>query len=126
MPNSVVVQGYEAIQNANRKLLEAMKPSGGLGKAVLYGTVQMQRGVITRAHRDTGTYASAQTADARGLSGQVYTASNRNPKSGEAASAYGPYEEARGGSHAAYGTTFRSDAPGVMADAIKIVVSELP
>lgn len=126
MPNSVTVQGYEALQNANRKLLEAMKPSGGLGKAVLYGTVQMQRGVITRAHVDTGTYKASQTADVQGLSGRVYTASNRNPRSGQAASAYAPYEEARGGGHAAYANTFRGDAPGVMGDAIKIIVSELP
>lgn len=126
MPNSVTVQGYEALQNANRKMLEAMKPSGGLGKAVLYGTVQMQRGVISRAHTDTGTYKASQTAGVQGLSGKVYTAANRNPRSGAAASAYGPFEEARGGGHAAYANTFKGDAPGVMGDAIKIVVSELP
>jgi len=126
MPNGVTVQGFEAIQNANRKLLESMKPSGALGKAVLYGTVQMQRGVITRAHTDTGTYKASQKGDVQGLTGRVYTASNRNPKSGAFASAYGPYEEARGGSHAAYANTFKGDAPGVMGDAIKIVIAELP
>jgi hypothetical protein len=126
MANSVTVQGYEQIQEAQRKLVEALKPSGGLGKAVLYGTVQMQRGTISRIHRDTGTYAASQAADVQGLTGSVYTKANRNPKSGTAASVYGPHEEARGGGHAAYGTTFKSDAPGVMADAIAIIVSELP
>jgi hypothetical protein len=126
MPNSVTVQGYEEIQAAQRKLLEALKPSGALGKAVLYGTVQMQRGTMSRAHRDTGTYAASQTADVQGLAGRVYTAGNANPRTGEAASAYGPYEEARGGGHAAYGTTFKSDAPGVIGDAIKIIIAELP
>jgi hypothetical protein len=126
MPNSVIVKGYQEIQDAERKLLAEMKPSGALGKAVLYATTQMQRGTISRAHRDTGTYAASQTTDMQGLSGSVYTKSNRNPKSGEAASVYGPYEEARGGSHAAYATTFKSDAPGVMVDAIAIIIAELP
>jgi hypothetical protein len=126
MPNSVIVQGYEQIQAANRKLLQAMLPSGALGKAVLYGTQQMQKGTTARAHVDTGTYKASQTADVHGLIGRVYTASNRNPKSGAAASAYGPYEEARGGSHAAYATTFSQDAPGVMVEAIKLVIAELP
>ncbi len=126
MSNSITVQGYEQIQAAQRKLLEALKPNGALGKAVLYGTVQMQRGVTTRVHRDTGTYAASQMGDVQGLAGRVYTAGNRNPESGEPASAYGPYEEARGGGHAAYGTTFTSDAPGVIADAIKIILAELP
>jgi hypothetical protein len=57
----------------------------------------------------------------QGLSGRIYTASNRNPKGGTAASTYGPYEEARGGAHAAYANTFKGDAPGVM-NAIKIIV----
>lgn len=126
MPNSVIVQGYQEIQDAERKLLEAMKPAGGLGKAVLYGTAQMQRGTISRIHRDTGTYAASQATAMQGLTGSVYTKPNKNPKGGESASVYGPYEEARGGSHAAYGTTFKVDAPGVMGDAIAIIIAELP
>jgi hypothetical protein len=69
MPNSVIVQGYEQIQAANRKLLQAMQPSGALGKAVLYGTQQMQKGTTARAHVDTGTYKASQTADVHGLIG---------------------------------------------------------
>ena len=126
MPNSVIVQGYEQIQAAKLKLLEDMKPSGALGKAVLYGAQQFQKGTASRVHRDTGTYAASQTAEVQGLVGRVYTASNSNPKSGAAASTYGPFEEARGGSHAAYATTFKTDAPSVMAEAIRIVVDSLP
>lgn len=126
MSNEVTVQGYEQIQAANRQLLDAMRPSGALGQAVLYGAQQLAKGTTARVHVDTGTYKASQTADVRGLVGTVYTASNRNPKSGAAASAYGPYEEARGGSHAAYATTFKDDAPGVMAEAIRLVVAALP
>jgi hypothetical protein len=120
------VQGLEKIQQARMRLIADMQPSGGLGKAVLYGTTQMFRGVQTRIHRDTGTYAAAQIPKVDGLKGSVRTGAYKNPKSGQSASVYGPYEEARGGGHAAYANTFKGDAPGVMGDAIKIVVSELP
>jgi len=126
MPSGAMVKGYEQLQAANRKLIAAVQPGGALGKAIVYGTQQLQQGVAERAHRNTGTYASSQMADVQGLVGHVYTASNRNPKSGQAASVYGPYEEARGGSHAAYGNTVRSDAPGVMAEAVKLVIEALP
>lgn len=124
MPFSV--KGLEKIQAARMQLIYAMQPTGALGKAVLLGTTQMFRGVQTRIHRDTGTYAAAQIPKVNGLKGIVYTGAYKNPKSGQAASVYGPYEEARGGGHAAYANTYRSDSAGVMEDAIKIVIAELP
>jgi hypothetical protein len=126
MSNGAIVTGFEELQAANRKLIESMKPSGALGKAVVYGVQQFQKGTTARAHRDTGTYAASQMTNVQGLVGRVYTASNRNPKSGGVASVYGPIEEARGGSHAAYATTFATDAPGVMGTAIGLVIAELP
>jgi hypothetical protein len=117
------VQGLEKIQAARMQLIYAMQPNGALGKAVLLGTTQMFRGVQTRIHRDTGTYAAAQIPKVNGLKGMVYTGAYKNPKSGQAASVYGPFEEARGGGHAAYANTFKGDAPGVMHDAIKIVIA---
>ena len=123
---SVIVQGYQELQAARVKLLAAMRPDGGLGKAVVYATAQEQRGVASRAHVDTGTYKSSIVPDVQGLMGRVYTESNRNPKSGARASVYGPIEEGRGGSHAAYGTTYRSDTSGIAADAIGIILTELP
>lgn len=120
------VKGLEKIQAGRMQLIYAMQPQGALGKAVLYGTVQMFRGVQTRIHRDTGTYAAAQIPKVDGLHGMVRTGNYKNPKSGQSAAVYGPYEEARGGGHAAYANTFKGDAPGVMEDAIKIVIASLP
>lgn len=121
-----IVQGYEQLQVAAQKLLEAVKPSGGLGKAVVYATGEYQKGVQGRAHVDTGTYKSSITPDVQGLTGRVYTAANRNPRSGASASTYGPYEEARGGSHAAYGATYREESPAIAARAIELVMGDLP
>lgn len=120
------VQGLEKIQAARLKLLQDMQPSGGLGKAVLYGTLQMQKGLAGRIHVDTGTYKAAQVTNVHGLVGRTYTAAYRNPKSGTPAGVYGPYEEARGGSHAAYANTFNQDGQRVLNEAGQIVIAELP
>jgi hypothetical protein len=120
------VQGLEKIQAARLKLLKAMEPSGAFGRAVLYATTELFEGVQGRIHVDTGTYRAAQIPKVQGLVDQIYTGAYRNPKSGTAASVYGPYEEARGGSHAAYANTVRSDAPGVLGQAAKLVIEDLP
>ncbi len=123
---NAIVQGYEQLQAARVKLAESVKPSGGLGQAVVYATGEYQKGVAGRAHVDTGTYKSSITPDVQGLTGRVYTAANRNPRSGQSASTYGPYEEARGGSHAAYGATYREESPAIAARAIALVMGDLP
>ena len=120
------VQGLEKIQAARLRLIQEMQPDGALGKAVVYGTLAMQKGLVSRIHRDTGTYAAAQITNVHGLVGRIYTGAYRNPRSGQSASAYGPYEEARGGSHAAYGTTYREESPAIEARAIALVMGDLP
>jgi type V secretory pathway adhesin AidA len=124
--SSVTVKGFEQVQAAKFKLLEGMRPSGGLGKAVTYATLTLAKGVAGRAHVATGTLRSSITPDVNGITGRVYTASNRNPVSGASASVYAPFEEARGGSHALYSTTVRADAAKVLAEAAVILIKELP
>lgn len=120
------VQGLEKIQAAKLKMLAAMQPQGGLGKAVLYATKAMAEGVIQRAHRDTGTLAASIIPRVSGLRGLVYTGAYQNPKSGTPASVYAPFEEARGGSHALYARTFQEDGLRVLEEAGKIIIAELP
>jgi len=122
---TITVRGYEEIQAANMRILEGMKPDGALGRAVLYATRALQQGTASRAHRDTGTLAASQMAEVQGLQGRVYTADNANPKSGDLASVYGPFEEARGGDHAFYNQTMESDAPTILEVAGAQIVREL-
>jgi hypothetical protein len=124
--SSAIVQGYEQLQAARMKLVADMQPSGGLGAAVLYATQQYAAGTRGRVHVATGTYRASQTPEVKGLMGTVYTAGNRNPVSGASASVYGPVEEARGGSHAAYATTFEQDTAGIAAEAIRLIIKDLP
>ena len=120
------IQGLEKIQAARLKLLQDMQPSGALGKAVLYATTELYSGVKGRIHKDTGTYSAAQIVKVSGLVGQVYTGAYSNPKSGTAASVYGPYEEARGGSHATYSNTYQQDGVRIAETAGAMIVKELP
>lgn len=83
-------------------------------------------GTQRRAHRDTGTMAGAQTAEVSGLMGKVYTASASNPRTGQAASTYAPYEEGRGGPHAFYNTAYQQDTPRIIGEVEQILLGALP
>lgn len=124
--SGAIVQGYEQLQAARMKLVADMQPSGGLGAAVIYATQRYQDGTQSRVHVATGTYRASQTPEVKGLMGMVYTAGNRNPVSGASASVYGPEEEARGGGHAAYATTFEQDTAGIVSEAMRLIIAGLP
>ena len=126
MPNSVTVQGYEKIQEARRQFVYAMQPQGAFGAANKYATLQLMRGVRARAHVATGTYRASITPEFDGLYGRVYVAPNRNPVSGQSASVYGPHEEARGGSHAAFAGAMAQDGARALQDGVNILIRALP
>jgi hypothetical protein len=126
MALSATVLGYQEVQEAARKLVYATKPQGAFGRANQQATLALMRGVRARAHRDTGTYAASIVAEFDGLFGRVYVAPNANPKSGQLASVYGAYEEARGGSHAAFANAYEQDGQRASQEGIQIVIEALP
>lgn len=126
MPFSITIQGAQGLPLLSRQLRETALASGALGQAVAQATRAYAEGTQRRAHRDTGAMAGAQTADVSGLMGKVYTASASNPKTGQAASAYAPYEEGRGGPHAFYNATYQQDTPRIVADIDQLLRSALP
>ena len=126
MPFTVTIQGLPGLQTIARQMRDTALPSGALGKAVAQATQAYAQGTARNAHRDTGTMAGAQTAEVSGLMGRVYTASASNPRTGQAASTYAPYEEGRGGPHAFYNTTYQQDTPRIVADIDQLLRSALP
>ena len=123
---NITVQGLPGLQAITRQIRETALPSGALGQAVTEATAAYAQGTASRAHRDTGTMVGAQTAEVSGLMGKVYTASATNPRSGQSASTYAPYEEARGGSHAFYNATFQQDTLRIGTGALQRIVERLP
>lgn len=126
MDQGLTIQGYQELQAAAHKLLDATRPAGALGAAVAAATKAYAEGTERRAHQRTGTLAASQTPEQDGLRGRVYTAANSNPESGVPASVYAPFENARGGSHGFYTATFRQDTPSVAQAAIAAVIRALP
>jgi len=126
VPFSVTIQGLSGLHTIARQLRDTALPSGALGKAVAAATQAYAQGTARNAHRDTGTMAGAQTAEVSGLMGRVYTASASNPRTGQAASTYAPYEEGRGGPHAFYNPTYQQDTPRIVADIDQLLRSALP
>lgn len=125
-PYGTEIRGLQQLQEASRKLVYAVNPKGAMGQANRYAVLQLMRGVRVRAHKDTGTYAASIQAEFDGEHGRVYVADNRNPKTGQSAAVYGKYEEARGGSHAAFANTNAQEGSKAAQDGIQIIVGALP
>ena len=122
----IVVTGAAEAQAAIAAIIKALGADGALGKAVEAATATYREGTAQRADVDTGTYAGAQQLEYAALLGRVFTGDARNPISGEAASTYAPYEEARGGSHAAYQQTFAGDTAKAIDAARATLLAVLP
>lgn len=126
MPFSITIQGTQGLPLLSRQLRDTALAGGALGKAVAAATQAYAQGTARNAHRDTGTMAGAQTAEVSGLMGRVYTASASNPRTGQAASTYAPYEEGRGGPHAFYNATYQQDTPRILGEVEKLLLGALP
>ena len=124
--SGTTIIGLPELQVAAQKLRQAMAVGGGLGGAVAYATKAYGEGLRSAVHADTGTYQAAQAVEVSGLVGRAYTSDKRNPRSGQSAAAYGPYEESRGGSHAAYATTYGQQSPRIAGEALTILIGALP
>jgi len=104
-------------------MIAALKPAGGLGRAVKAATLELHRYAATITHVDTGALRGSHRMRLDGARGEIFLdPSAQNPRSGVRTAEYGPEEHDRGGGHAFYERTVieRSDRAGQAAiDAIK-------
>lgn len=120
---TITVNGLPALQAAMAKL---QKVTTDLEPALTAATEVLRKGTASRADVLTGTYAGAQEMDVDGLMGQVYTGDDTNPLTGEPASSYAPFEEARGEGHAAYAATYKEDASRAFDAFVQSIIKALP
>jgi hypothetical protein len=122
------IRGLQEAQRAILKTIAAVKPTGALGRAVLYLAIDAYRTAVALTHVDTGALRASHNliteGDARyriAIRSGAY-----NPRTRALTSKYGPAEHGRGGSHAFYQRTY--DRGGEMAaNAIsRYLVRELP
>lgn len=101
----MAVQIY-GIQRAQARMIQAMdavRPDGGLGRAIWAATVAAHRYAIYVTHVDTGALRASHTMDSSQAGrGRVYISPTAVRSDGRRPADYGPYEHARGGSHAFY------------------------
>lgn len=120
------VAGIKKLQQANRRRIAALQPTGKAGAAMQWGLLELQKYQIGITHVDTGTLRASRRIVTYGNVGRLFTDFNAiNPKSGVRAWTYDPYEEARGGSHASWQRTFSEAGPRVATRMTSVVLEGL-
>jgi len=129
MSVSITIRGIQEAQRANLKAIAALSPDGSFGEAIRYGTLAAHRYSVAITHVITGALrASHRVAiKQRGLRGVIsIDPSSVRPKSKARPFIYGPYEHARGGSHAFYERVVRERGAEIGTQMIAIVRRGLP
>jgi hypothetical protein len=124
----LTIAGIQDAQAENLRMIAALRPDGALGEAVQSVTIGLHRYLVVIRHVDTGTLRAAEQMEISesGLRGRVFTDPGAiNPRSHRAAVDYEVFEEARGGTHAAWERTVVERAPQLEGPALQIVVREM-
>lgn len=121
------IRGLQEAQRGMLKAVRAVKPNGGLGRAILFLTTGAHRYLTTITHVDTGAYRASQMIQNEGPSRMriLVSPSARNPRTRALVSRYAPVEEARGGEHAAYKRTVDYARSNLAPRAAAMLISEV-
>lgn len=122
------IKGLQEAQQANLKIIAAVKPSGGLGRAVLYAATEAHRYAVSITHVDTGALKASHRIEKIGAASYriFIDPAGKNPRTGSRTSVYGPAEHNRGGEHAFYERTLAERDKEIAVRAYKSLRSELP
>ena len=125
----LTIEGIQQAQAANLQMIAALTPSGALGRAIKYATIEAHRYALAITHVDTGALRASHrmSIESGGLWGRVYIdPMTRNPRTGQRTAVYGPYEHARGGSHAFYERVVTERGEQIVRNAGEIILRGLP
>ena len=121
----VYLTGDQALTRTLGRISMAVSPAGGLGRAVQATGEALQRYAAQVTHVETGTLAGSHRFTLLGdAAGRVAPGPDRNPRSGQPASRYAPYEHARGGGHAFYERTLEEAGRRIAEQAVRGQVVE--
>lgn len=131
MSDGTTIKGIQEIQAANNQVIAALKPQGGLGKALQYALTASHRYAVAITHvwhyKGGALRASHRMElDLPNRIGRIsIDPSTINPR-GSKPSEYGPIEHARGGEHAFYERTEREAGPRIAAQSQQMFLGWLP
>jgi len=124
---SLTITGIQEAQRANLEAVAALRPSGAFGRAVIYAATAAHRYAVAITHVDTGALRASHRIEVQGLRGRIYIdPGSANPRSGQKPVVYGPYEHARGGSHAFYQRVVDEKGGEIGNRAMQMIVGGLP
>lgn len=121
------LQGLQRLQAKNRRMIQALKPTGLLGRAIKDATIRAHRYAVINTHvwRDRGGgLRASHHMEVTGYHGRVYIAHGMNPR-GQDPAVYGPYEHARGGAHAFYSRVMSEHGDEIRGAFVRIVKAGL-
>lgn len=108
MPVWVEVENMERVQRVMVRYIEALRPSGAMGRAVQKATLVLHRYALTVTPVDTGTLRASHTMKVAGNRGEIFiNPANVNPKSRTRAAVYGPKVHAEAPHRAFYARTVK-------------------
>lgn len=129
MTEGLSIKGLQEAQRGNLRTINAMRPSGSFGRAIIYATSQAHRFAVANSHVGTGTMRAAHRMEITGggLHGRIFLDPDAtNPRSGQKPSEYGVFEHARGGQHAFYQRVLDEHETSIVQGAAVVLVGGMP
>jgi len=119
----ITIEGIQEAQDANLRAIEAMEAHGPFGQAIKHATIDAHAYNVKITHVDSGGLKASKRMriEETKYRGIVFVDPDAYGPSGSPA-AYGPYEEARGGSHASMERTVQEAGQAISAKAMKSIV----
>lgn len=120
------IRGIQEAQQANLKLIRAVKPQNGTGRAAKTATFSLQRYAVAITHVLTGSLKGSHRIEQLGPAKfRIYIdPSSKNPRTGEAPAVYGIYEHSKGGSHAFYERTVMNYGSRASSEGFNVLIRE--
>jgi hypothetical protein len=119
------IQGLREAQQANQRMIAALKPAGAFGQALKGATVRAQRHAISITHVDSGALRASHRMRLTSLRGEVFLdPTARNPFTGQKTAFYGGIEHAKGGEHAFYERTVKEQGDRIAGEATQTLLKQ--
>jgi hypothetical protein len=128
------IEGLQEAQKANLKAINALKPSGALGRAVQFMSSAAHRAAVFNTPWDTGSLRASHRIKLKGDRGIIYIDPGAsNPRSRTPPHEYGQYLHdqgmipgIRGGIRAFYAYTEQTQGDAILKQGAKMIEDGLP
>ena len=131
----VTIEGLQQAQQANEKMMAALRPRGTFGRAVVYVTTELHRRAVHHTPWETGGLRAAHRMKVKDLRGEIYIdPAATNPRQGGRRPAeygfhlhqQGNQPGLRGGVRAFYQYTVEHDGPAIARRGLEMIKGDLP